>query len=303
MINIKQIQKFGQVVQKIEPEGKLTGTWGLKGGVSAQVTALEFIQANGRMKRVIIRQHGSTTLKRNPHVTSDEYKLLEILKSEGLPVPTPYYLDQSGEIFPTPYIIIEYIEGTTEFSSVHLLQLVTHLARIHSLDVLKLNLSFLPKLEEKYTEKLNKIPIHLDESLDEGVIRDTLKSVWPLPKRNKDVLLHGDFWPGNILWKEDILAAIIDWEDAAFGDPLADVANSRLEILWAFGMDAMNEFTNQYKSLMPTIDFTNLPYWDLCAALRPASNISNWGLDAATEKKMRERHKLFLKQALDTINR
>ena len=85
------------------------------------------------------------------------------------------------------------------------------------------------------------------------------------------------------------------------GDPLADVANSRLEILWAFGSDAMERFTQLYKS-MSSIDFTNLSYWDLCAALRPASKIAEWGLDAITEKIMRERHRGFVTQAFEKLS-
>ena len=84
------------------------------------------------------------------------------------------------------------------------------------------------------------------------------------------------------------------------GDPLADVANSRLEILWAFGIDAMQSFTDHYRS-MTTIDFDNLPYWDLCAALWPISQIAGWGLDEITEKTMRERHRWFVAQAFMDI--
>ena len=71
------------------------------------------------------------------------------------------------------------------------------------------------------------------------------------------MLLHGDFWPGNILWRYGQLVAVIDWEDAALGDPLADVANSRLEILWAFGIDAMQSFTHYYQSLTASISPTS----------------------------------------------
>ncbi len=35
----------------------------------------------------------------------------------------------------------------------------------------------------------------------------------------------------GMLWKDGQLVAVIDWEDAPLGDPLADVANSRLESL------------------------------------------------------------------------
>ncbi|MGH2481418.1 MAG: phosphotransferase family protein, partial [Ktedonobacteraceae bacterium] len=131
--------------------------------------------------------------------------------------------------------------------------------------------------------------------------RDALEAVWPLPQQNASVLLHGDFWPGNIVWNDGQLVAVIDWEDAASGDPLADVANGRLEILWAFGIDAMQSFTQQYQS-MTTLDFTDLPYWDLCAALRPASKISEWGVDDTTEKTMRERHKWFVARAFEKLS-
>ena len=117
----------------------------------------------------------------------------------------------------------------------------------------------------------------------------------------KPVLLHGDFWPGNVLWRDGRLAAVIDWEDATLGDPLADLAISRLEILWAFGIDAMFRFTHHYQSITP-FDFANLAYWDLCAALRPASKIAEWGLDDMTEKAMREGHRLFVAQAFEMLS-
>jgi aminoglycoside phosphotransferase (APT) family kinase protein len=65
---------------------------------------------------MIIRQHGEVDLKHNPHVAAVEFKLLQLLHSVGLAVPTPYHLDQSGEIFSTPYVVMEYIEGKPEFA-------------------------------------------------------------------------------------------------------------------------------------------------------------------------------------------
>ncbi len=297
--------KFKQGVQKIAPDSKLLRIWELTGGVSAQVTALEIERDDGHTQKMIVRQHGEADRKRNPHVAADEFALLQLLHSNGVLTPRPYYLDQSGEIFSTPYIVIEYIEGKTEFAPSNLPdfihQFATHLSGIHQLDCSKLEVSFLPKIEQKYIEKLRARPTDMDEFLDEGHIRDALEAVWPFSQRNPPVVLHGDFWPGNILWKDGQLVAIIDWEDAALGDPLADVANSRLEILWAFGIDAMGSFTQQYQSTT-IIDFTNLPYWDLCAALWPIDQIAQWGLDEATERIMRERHRWFTTQAFEELS-
>lgn len=95
--------------------------------------------------------------------------------------------------------------------------------------------------------------------------------------------------------------AVIDWEDAGTGDPLTDLANGRLEIAMFGGQEAMAEFTGRYRSLMPTVDDTNLPCWDSCAALRPAGQMSSWGFDAATLTRLRDEHRAFVRQALDAL--
>jgi aminoglycoside phosphotransferase (APT) family kinase protein len=283
----------------------LLRAWELKGGVSAQVTALEVEQPGDRTRKMIVRRHGAADLRQNPHVAADEYKLLQILHAAGLAAPAPYLLDESGEIFPTPYVVVEYVEGRPEFAPADLagltLQMAAQLSRIHQVDCSNPDLSFLPRQDERVADKLRQRPARLDESLDEGRIRDVLEAVWPLPRRNRPVLLHGDFWPGNILWNGGQLAAVIDWEDAALGDPLADLATSRLEMLWAFGSDAMHRFTHDYTS-MTMVDLTDLPYWDLCAALGPVSQIAEWGLEATAEKTMREGHRWFVTQAFEKLS-
>jgi aminoglycoside phosphotransferase (APT) family kinase protein len=141
----------------------------------------------------------------------------------------------------------------------------------------------------------------MTESQEDNKFEQVVHKIAPQSKLLRTWESKGDFWPGNLLWKDGQLVAVIDWEDAKLGDPLADVANSRLEILWAFGIDAMQSFTHQYQS-MTTIDFTNLPYWDLCAALRPASKIAEWAAGDITEKTMREGHRWFITQAFEKLS-
>jgi aminoglycoside phosphotransferase (APT) family kinase protein len=86
----------------------------------------------------------------------------------------------------------------------------------------------------------------------------------PRPGRRSSV------WPGNMVWRDERLVAVLDWEDAALGDPLADGANARLELLWARGVEAKDEFTRRYRALVPEVDFTDLSHWDLWAELRLA---------------------------------
>ncbi|WP_242020895.1 phosphotransferase family protein [Cytobacillus oceanisediminis] len=198
-------------------------------------------------------------------------------------------------MFSRPCLVIEFIEGTTEIPAEmekgYLELLAVELAKIHRLDISKYNLTFLPRKEEMFAEMLEKV------DADDAVL-EALKSVFPLPERNTDVLLHGDYWPGNILWSDGKIVSIIDWEDAWIGDPLADLANGRLEILFQLGKDAMIYFTEQYKSVMTKVDYSNLPYWDLWAALR-LSKFTEWELDENILKTMKERINWFISQAID----
>jgi aminoglycoside phosphotransferase (APT) family kinase protein len=308
-------QTFEPLVQRLAPHSKLLRAWQLKGGISAQMTALEFERPNGQISKVIARQPSAGTLAHNPRAAHDEFKLLQLTHALGLATPTPYQLDQSGAIFPTPYLVIEYIEGAMEFAPTHLddftRQLAAQLAKIHSAAVSQLDLSFLPKDTAVFADHTGRRSTSMNESLDEGRIRNMVESAWPLPQRNPPALLHGDYWPGNILWRDEQLVAVIDWEDAAVGDPLADFAISRLDILWILGFDAFESFTRYYQAMMP-MDYTYLPYWDLCAALRlvhlAGANLAEWaayfipfGRHDITEQTFRDHYRFFVTQAFEKL--
>jgi hypothetical protein len=110
------------------------------------------------------------------------------------------------------------------------------------------------------------------------------------------VLLHGDFWPGNTLWRDGRLVAVIDWEDAAVGDPLADVANARVELLWALGLEAMDDFTRRYEAAAADLaDLFQLGPW---AGRRLGGHMAGWSIDEATADAMRAGHEMFVAQAL-----
>lgn len=307
--------KFEQLVQQIAPHSKLLRAWPLQGGISAQMTALEIEQANGQRQKMIVRRPGEETLERDPQAAANEFKLLQLAQSVGLATPKPYYLDQSGKIFAAPYLVIEYIEGKPEFAPANRTgftqQCATHLAKIHRVDVAQVDFSFLPQQAGELTALIGLRPPRVNAALDEGRLRDTLAAAWPFPPRNAQVLRHGDFWPGNLLWRNEQLVAVIDWEDGQIGDPLADLAISRLDMLCIFGVDAMHSFTQHYQALM-ALDMTNLPYWDLYAALRfvrlAGSDLAGWaafyppfGRPDITEQTLNDHYRFFITQALAKV--
>jgi aminoglycoside phosphotransferase (APT) family kinase protein len=296
----KHREPFEALAQRIAPGSKLLRTWELEGGVSARVTAFELERGDGRSERLILRRHGARDLHRNPRLAVDEFRLLELLKAARIPAPTPRYLDASGEVFSVPALVVDYIEGELPSARVDETDLVDQLARvlaeIHRIDCSTADLSFLPRRD------LAELPVRrAPEAAPERRIRKVLASALPRPPRNPSVLQHGDFWPGNSLWRGGRLVAVIDWEDAARGDPLADVANARLELLWAVGTQAMEAFTRRYETTATAIELTDLPYWDLWAALRLGGHISNWRLEERTETTIRQRLESFVADALEKL--
>lgn len=297
-------QMVEKLVQQYAPGSKLRRWWPVTGGVSAQVIGLELAYTNGMRETAIMRRHGEADLASNPNIAADEFRLLNLLHPYNLGTAKPLFLDTSCEIFPTPLLLLEYLEGETIYQPQNIPDFVqplaTKLAQIHRIDGTNADLSFLPLQVESDTHMIQHPAQTPDESMFEDKIRAVLLEHWPPAAMNPSVLLHGDYWPGNVLWREGQLVGVIDWENAAVGDPLSDLSRCRMELMWSLGVDAMQDFTRTYQALAPSLDYQHLPLYDLCAALRPIRRIAHWGLDEATENRIRQRHRAFIQQALNT---
>ncbi len=307
---MKQTTQFEKILQTYYPKSTLHQIRPLTGGLSADMVVLEFIDETGQTRAVVVRQHthGYAPTAQN------EFRLLQQLHQAQQQTPKPYHLDLSGQILPNPYLIIEFIEGEMLLAphdlEQYIAQLANQLASIHSTPIDLSALTFLPVKTTSCIELEREKPQRHD-SLQESAIRQQLEALTPLVQTNKNVLSHGDFWPGNSLWQNGKLVAVIDWEDACLGDPLRDLAISRCDIVWIFGIAAMHQFTALYQAQMP-IDYENLAYWDLCAALRfirlAGDNLDEWvgffpafGRADITVDTLRHDYDYFVAQALENI--
>ena len=90
-----------KVVHHYFPNSKIIHITRPKGGVSADLTVVELLQAN-RILKIVIRQIQSA---------ANEFNLLKILQSAGVPSPIPLFLDESCKLMPTPFLILKHIEG------------------------------------------------------------------------------------------------------------------------------------------------------------------------------------------------
>jgi aminoglycoside phosphotransferase (APT) family kinase protein len=126
-------------------------------------------------------------------------------------------------------------------------------------------------------------------------------------KASRIALVHGDFWPGNVLWLDGNFSGVIDWEDAGIEDPMYDVAISRLDLTLIFGEEAAREFLSAYAK-RGLIDEARLTAWEVFAATRAEPFLAAWGeqLPALGRPDLikgiiRDRWERFLQSTMDRL--
>ena len=300
METVDDYTRFEMLVHRFDPHARLKHHRSLPGGYSADVTVLEIEAGDGTSRKLIHRLHGEVDLQQNPNVAADEFRVLQLTHAAGLATPAPVYLDATDPLFPTPSLVLEYAKGKTDLkpadSAEYVMQMARELARIHRMDTAGRDLSFLLRVEDDCADALGKHGGTGDTTADERRLLALLAPRWPLPRNNTPVVLHGDYWPGNTLWQDGLLTAVIDWEDTRRGDPLFDVSNARFEILMLFGTEIMDIFTRHYESLNP-VDSGCLPWWDAYTAFRVVNKLDFLATEARDESLIRADHHWFVEQA------
>ena len=225
------------LARHIHPAAHVLRSWPLAGGVSAAMTAFEVADGEGATRRYVLRQPPGWSS------AGHEHRLLSLVQGRGVPVPVPQLLGEAGDVFDGDWLVLDYAEGEPffgqDFGPQRAVEMATALAAIHAIDTAASDFSFLRTDGDGQT------------------------------------LLHGDFWPGNVLWQGEELAAVIDWEDALLGDPLFDVAITRLDLALIHGVKAADLFTARYLERTGSEEAL-LPHWDARAAARQEPHLEAW---------------------------
>lgn len=294
-------QAIEAAVADLEPGGRITDVCELAGGTSTYVCRADLASPTNERRRLVFRQHRSAHVEGHRRgVAAVEFGVLKALREHGLEVPEPLYLNDSGDLT-DPFLITEWIEGSTEVSERQLPsalgQMAYFLARLHDLEPQELGVRDLGQLEDPSSALARYLP--LDEPGEH--VRSALVAgeIGRVP--NRPVLVHGDYWPGNVLWKQGRLAAVIDWEDAHIGDPLADLACARVELSCQYGTEAMEQFTTQYlrmsEQLHRPLRQDSLPLWEVYVSAAALATMADWGLDPSDEVRRRRTTKRFFDRA------
>jgi aminoglycoside phosphotransferase (APT) family kinase protein len=282
---------YAAIANRLYPGAAVEAISRLAGGVSAEVRRLDLRLSDGSATRVVVRVHGATHSSRGAEL---EYRLLKALHRGGLPVPKPLLVDVSGTLLTEPYLVMAFIDGSSALPAGqedhHIDVMAQWLARIHGFP-----LTDLPPLPTR-NDPLPEVFDFLPEGAEWQPLATHLRALSDTGYRGPPALLHGDFWPHNLLWRNGTVTAILDWEDAALGDPLSDVACSRLELRYKLGTAGMARFTEAY-ARHRSVDRQRLALWQVYVAAAAQRFMGNWGLDPALEAHMRAQALASIREA------
>ncbi len=299
---------FTRIAEAVAPGARVIRVSTFPGGLSSEMTLVDVEVADGSRRRFVVRR---ARRERGSIPMVVEYRLLHTAWARGLPVPEPLLFDGSGAVSEQPYMVLEYVDGeprcTSDDGTEKARRIADVLASIHALDAADPALVDLPGRTERVSHVLAECTEPFDDTLRERRIVEVLRANWPPPPPERTALLHCDIWLGNLLWAGSDIVAVIDWENAHLGDPLADVGITRLECAWSFGRDAVDAFTDRYVA-RTGVDARTLPLWDLAAARRPAGELPRWAADWAnygrpdmTVEQMRDAQCWFVDDALEAL--
>jgi aminoglycoside phosphotransferase (APT) family kinase protein len=170
-----------------------------------------------------------------------EYRVVNSLEDTAVPVPKTYGFCADASGLERPFFIMERKQGfiTPSFQRFGggnealrkrmAREVVKTLAAIHNVDWRARGLEFLGIPDEGTGHAASQVQewksvLDKAQLVPEPVL--TIAVQWleeNLPTRSHTCLLHGDYKMDNILYGEDRVEAILDWEMAGLGDPMQDV--------------------------------------------------------------------------------
>jgi aminoglycoside phosphotransferase (APT) family kinase protein len=186
-----------------------------------------------------------------------EYRTLTLLRDGGIPCPEPIFFDPQGAILGAPVLITKGIPGEQILAhpanplwAAKAVTIAEWLARIHTLSCPAELRAILPDATSRATGFLDNdtIPDYMQAYPDGEMIWYTVRQELPNMAPVDPVLVHGDYWSGNVLWENGQLTGILDWEDVSFGEPGFDVAYCRMEMIIDGMYDAADTFLSTYET-------------------------------------------------------
>lgn len=264
-----QLERVGDAVGA----GSLTHARRIEGGLACTTDVL-----SDGSSRYVLRRYGPWYAERGEDAAAREARALELVQKANIPAPALIWMDIDG-IFEEQAIVVSFVDGTPNLTPSHPFdwaeQLAATLARIHDITIVGDDLAMFPT---GVGEDVREVEEHPELVLEHPLGEKLLRRHYQLLQRrvnNEPVFSHTDYWPGNTLWKDDQLVAVIDWQDPATGDREMDVAYCSLDMRY-LGMERVaDRLIATYRDITGD-ELPNLAQWEAIGLCRPMPDIAKW---------------------------
>lgn len=209
--------------------------------ISGGRSNLTFV-VNDAERRWVARRPPLAGLTPSAHDMEREWAVTSALTGTAVPVPKPVAIDRSGEYIGAPCTVVEFVDGqvirsvddlsdwTDDEVTANFDSLVATLAALHAVDYEAVGLAefgrpegFAARQVKLWTRQWGLVKTR--ELPDVERLASVLAE--RVPASAASSIVHGDFRVDNTIVAADDparIAAVVDWEMSALGDPLTDVA-------------------------------------------------------------------------------
>jgi aminoglycoside phosphotransferase (APT) family kinase protein len=196
------------------------------------------------------------------HDMAREYRVMTALRDTAVPVPATYALCEDTDVLGARFYVMEKVDGVPYRAAAELRslgpertraiseRLVDTLVALHEVDPIAVGLADFGRPEGFVARQVGRWKKQLDASYHRDLpTADELHArlAASIPPEGAAAIVHGDYRLDNALVGADTdrINAVVDWEMATLGDPLADLALMLLyQRLADFGGSAVSDVSN-----------------------------------------------------------
>jgi aminoglycoside phosphotransferase (APT) family kinase protein len=308
-------EQFASLAKAVDSSAEVVSTRRLTGGISCRMDVLEFAASNGKAEdtqQVVVRQYGPWHESDELHPGTVEAAVLDLLDRNGVAAPSLILDKKATRIMGNRTIVTSFIDGRPELVSQDERnwseQLVAAVSKVHNTPLTPKVKKLLPNLysgfdrlftRDEPTDNISQHPLGHD-------LWQAAKDLWPSVGKTEDYLVHADYWPGNTLWKDGELVAIVDWEEPRLGEPTWDIAVI-VQDAACFGMDIEEAVISQHR-IISGRTLKDYDFWRMSVALSEMPDPGVWvdgyralGGIALTAKNVRDNHTASVEQLLARV--
>lgn len=220
---------------------------------------------------------------------ANEQRALGALDGLGGLAPLPLGADLTGRWSERPTSLVSWLDGRADITPADPKgwagELGRALAAVHAVP----------------SERLAELPSMFlgsggSEEILGGPLAAEVRSRWSQLVTSPEVLTHGDYWSGNVVWRDGRLTGIVDWSGGSRGPRGYDLGWCRLDLVLLFDEQIADDFLAAYEAGTDQ-PIGEIRLWDCWAAARSDEAVGSWvpnylplGRADLTEDELRRRH-------------